>query len=158
MRMLPFCMRRLALYSFVITLLWLGFVGAISFLEAPLKFKAPGVALKDALSIGRLVFHALNRMEWISAVLSWLILLRLRVVRTRGALLLLGSITAILLFQTFALLPVLDARALVIVRGGESAATWHHMAYIVADVVKAILLGLLASAQIQSFARAVISE
>jgi hypothetical protein len=151
-------MRRLALYSFVITLLWLGFVGAISFMEAPLKFKAPGVQLKDALSIGLLVFHALNRMEWISAALSWLIVLRLAVVRTRGTMLLLGGVTAILLFQTFMLLPVLDARALAILHRQTSAATWHHTAYIAADVAKAILLGLLASAQIQSFARAVISE
>ncbi len=75
-------MRRLALYSFVITLIWLGFVCAISFMEAPLKFNAPGVELKQALSIGRIVFRALNRMEWISAALSWIIALRLGVLRT----------------------------------------------------------------------------
>jgi hypothetical protein len=151
-------MRRLALYSFVITLIWLGFVGAISFMEAPLKFKAPGVEMKQALSIGRIVFHALNRMEWISAALSWIILLRLQVVRTRGTGLLLGAITAILLFQTFVLLPALDARAVQILMGGNPLSSWHHTAYLAADVCKAMLLGLLASAQIQAFARAVISE
>lgn len=150
-------MRRLSLYAFVITLLWLGFVSAISFLEAPLKFQA-GVELKDALSIGRLVFHALNRVEWVCCFFSWLIILRLKIVRTRGSLVLLTLITAILAFQTWGLLPTLDARAIAIVQGHASDATWHHPAYIGVEVIKALLLGVLASMQIQSFARAVISE
>lgn len=43
--------------------LWLGMVLAISFLEAPLKFRAPGVTLALGLGIGRLVFRALNTCE-----------------------------------------------------------------------------------------------
>lgn len=151
-------MRRLSLYAFVITLLWLGFVCAISFLETPLKFKAPGVELKQALSIGRLVFHALNRVEWVCCAISWLIVLRLRIVRTRGSLVLLAAITAILAFQTWALFPTLDARAVAFLHGAAPDATWHHPAYIGVEVAKALLLGLLASMQIQTFARAVISE
>ena len=42
---------------------WLGMVLAISFLEAPLKFRAPGVTLQIGLGIGRLVFRALNVCE-----------------------------------------------------------------------------------------------
>lgn len=42
---------------------WLGMVLAISFLEAPLKFRAPGVTLPIGLGIGRLVFRALNTIE-----------------------------------------------------------------------------------------------
>ena len=42
---------------------WLGMVVAISFLEAPLKFRAPGVTLPVGLGIGRLVFKALNVVE-----------------------------------------------------------------------------------------------
>ncbi|MCV7169960.1 hypothetical protein H7I41_08500 [Mycobacterium manitobense] len=42
---------------------WLGMVLAISFLEAPLKFRAPGVTLQVGLGIGRLVFRALNVCE-----------------------------------------------------------------------------------------------
>ncbi len=150
-------MRRLSLYAFVITLLWLGFVSAISFLEAPIKFKA-GVELKDALSIGRLVFDALNRVEWVCCIISWLIVLRLRIVRTRGSLILLALITTILAFQTWGLLPPLDARAIAFLHGQVPDASWHHPAYIGVEIVKALLLGVLASMQIQSFARAVISE
>ena len=42
---------------------WLGMLLAISFLEAPLKFRAPGVTLQIGLGIGRLVFRALNACE-----------------------------------------------------------------------------------------------
>jgi hypothetical protein len=47
---------------------WLGMVLAISFLEAPLKFRAPGITLALGLGIGRLVFAALNRVEVVLAV------------------------------------------------------------------------------------------
>ena len=53
---------------------WLGMVLAISFLEAPLKFRAPGVTLQLGLGIGRLVFRALNTCE---AVLAAVILVAL---------------------------------------------------------------------------------
>src|SRR5215212_10070776 len=42
---------------------WLGMVLAISFVETPLKFRAPGVTLQIGLGIGRLVFRALNACE-----------------------------------------------------------------------------------------------
>lgn len=48
--------------------LWIGFVGAISFMEAWIKFRAPGVNLQIGLGIGRLVFNALNKVEWIFAI------------------------------------------------------------------------------------------
>ena len=46
-----------------VTFVWLGMVLAISFLEAPLKFRAPNVTLQIGLGIGRLVFRALNTAE-----------------------------------------------------------------------------------------------
>ena len=46
---------------------WLGMVVAISFLEAPLKFRAPGVTVRIGLGIGRLVFRGLNTAEAILA-------------------------------------------------------------------------------------------
>lgn len=151
-------MRRFALYAFVITLLWLGFVCAISFMEAPLKFKAPGVELKQALSIGRLVFNVLNRIEWICLAFSWMLMLRLKIVRTRGSVILLSVISAILAFQTWALFPALELRAAQVIAGTILDPTWHHQAYIYAEVAKALALGVLAAAQIQAFARAVLSE
>ena len=49
---------------------WLGMVLAISFLEAPLKFRAPGVTLQVGLGIGRLVFRALNMCEVVLAAVA----------------------------------------------------------------------------------------
>ncbi len=48
---------------------WLGMVIAISFIEAPLKFRAPAVSLQVGLGIGRLVFRALNTVETVLAVI-----------------------------------------------------------------------------------------
>jgi hypothetical protein len=45
------------------TLVWLGMVLAISFLEAPLKFRAEGLDLRVGLAIGRIVFRGLNVVE-----------------------------------------------------------------------------------------------
>lgn len=49
---------------------WFGMVLAISFVEAPLKFRAPGVTLRVGLAIGRLVFRALNTIEAVLAVIT----------------------------------------------------------------------------------------
>jgi hypothetical protein len=51
-----------------VTFVWLGLVLGISFLETPLKFRAPGVTLPIGLGIGRLVFRALNAVEAVCAV------------------------------------------------------------------------------------------
>ncbi|MBQ0896551.1 hypothetical protein KBX37_26255 [Micromonospora sp. U56] len=48
-----------------VPILWLGMVIAISLIEAPLKFRAPGVSLPIGLGIGRLVFRALNAVEFV---------------------------------------------------------------------------------------------
>jgi hypothetical protein len=160
-------MRRLSLYAFVITLAWLCFVIAIAFIDAPAKFEALGLKkpwtettpeLQHALAIGRLSFHKLNRIEWICAAFSVFLAVRLRVVRARGAALLLGVVIAILAAETWMLHTVMDERVRQILSGTLPAETWHHVAYIAADVVKVSLLGVLCAMQVQSFARAVISE
>ncbi|AVM00522.1 hypothetical protein C6V83_09780 [Gordonia iterans] len=48
--------------------LWLGMVVAISFIEAPLKFRAPHITIPLGLGIGRLVFRALNSVEAVIAI------------------------------------------------------------------------------------------
>lgn len=57
-----------AAFAIAVTFVWLGMVLAISFLEAPLKFRAPGVTLPLGLGIGRMVFRALNAVEAVLAV------------------------------------------------------------------------------------------
>lgn len=51
-----------------VAFVWVGMVLGISFLEAPLKFRAPGITVPIGLGIGRLVFTALNRIELVFAI------------------------------------------------------------------------------------------
>ena len=53
----------------ILPVFWLGMVAAISFLEAPIKFSAPGVSLAIGLGIGRKVFTALNAVELVLALI-----------------------------------------------------------------------------------------
>ncbi|WP_434613336.1 hypothetical protein [Arthrobacter sp. A5] len=48
--------------------IWFGMVAAISFLETPLKFRAPGITVALGVEIGRIVFKALNTIECLFAV------------------------------------------------------------------------------------------
>lgn len=53
----------------MLPLLWLGMITAISFIETPLKFRAPGMTHALGVGIGRLVFKVLNLVEAVMAVL-----------------------------------------------------------------------------------------
>ena len=66
-----------------VTFVWVGMVLAISFLEAPLKFRAPGVSVRIGLGIGRLVFRALNIVECVLATAVVLLVGQLAVFRPR---------------------------------------------------------------------------
>lgn len=48
--------------------IWFGMVAAISFLETPLKFRAPGMTVALGVGIGRIVFKALNSIEALFAI------------------------------------------------------------------------------------------
>jgi uncharacterized membrane protein (DUF485 family) len=123
--------------------LWIGFVGAISFMEAWLKFRAPGVTLPIGLGIGRLVFAALNKVEWVFALIIAISAFRNR----RQAIpmqtgLLLGAI-AILIIQTAWLLPGLDARAELHISGASVPHSNLHIYYVAAEGLKMVCLVLL---------------
>ncbi|MFI5086575.1 MAG: hypothetical protein ACHP7K_11675 [Actinomycetales bacterium] len=47
--------------------IWFGMVAAISFLETPLKFRAPGMSVPLGVGIGRIVYRALNGVETVLA-------------------------------------------------------------------------------------------
>lgn len=119
---------------------WFGMVLAISFIEAPLKFQAPGITIPLGLGIGRLVFFALNKMEIISVLLLVLAFWRSRS-NTKLETVLLGFLAMILLAETVWLLPVLDARAELVIAGTEPPHSNMHVIYIVLDALK--LIGLM---------------
>jgi len=116
--------------------IWIGMVCAISFLEAWLKFRAPGVTLPIGLGIGRLVFSALNKVEWILALIAvtGTFLHRYSLLSTRNVLLLIAVI--ILVVQTFWLLPALDTRAQWIIDGRTPPPSNLHIVFIAAEITK----------------------
>ena len=116
--------------------IWLGLVIGLSFIEAPLKFTAPGITTELGLGIGRIVFGVLNKIEITMTLLFAIIAYNKRkemVAVLKGAIVLL---IAIVVFQSLYLLPVLDERAVRLLAGEELEMSMHHIMYIIVEVVK----------------------
>jgi hypothetical protein len=120
---------------------WLGMVLAISFLETPLKFRAPGIALPLGLGIGRLVFRALNLAEVGLAILATAACLSVQ--PDRVAWVLLGAAWLLLVVQVVVVRRSLDRRVSLIVAGQTPPPSRGHLAYVVLELVKVVLLAAL---------------
>jgi hypothetical protein len=117
---------------------WFGMVAAISFLETPLKFRAPGITVPLGLGIGRLVFKALNITE---SALALILLLALAVGHPDGRAWIPAIVaTACLLIHISAVRPRLDRRAAAIIAGAEIERSRLHLGYIALEVVKILTL------------------
>ena len=134
---------------FVFTVLWIGFVCAISFMETPLKFQAPSLTLPVALEIGHLVFHALNALEiGFASAITAITLLNDWPRRIRALTVLIALLLAT---QTILLYTVLDARTLAIIHGLEVPERSFHPYYVALEGVKLVLLLYLACLQIEEY-------
>ena len=122
-----------------IPFIWFGMIGAISFMEAPLKFTAPNVTLPIGLGIGRIVFQTLNKIEIVFAVLMFGSFFIARP-KNKFPLYCFAVIFVLLVLETVWLLPVLDARAEAIISGNAPPASVLHLIYIAFDAVKFLLL------------------
>ena len=143
-------------YVFVITILWIGFILALSFLEAPLKFQAPSVTVPIGLEIGHLVFHALNRIEWLFAIL---ILINLFVGQTASRTMLITiAVIVLLIVQTLLLFGPLDQRTLAIINGESVGEAPYHIYYIALEVIKLISLFFLVYFQLQDFKSTLLTQ
>src|SRR5215472_10122666 len=119
---------------------WLGMVVAISFLEAPLKFRAPGVTVRIGLGIGRLVFRGLNIAE---AILAAVLLVPAaaaaqpppaRVIAAGSAAI------AVLLVQLAVVRPRLSRRSDRVLAGEDVPRSHAHYAYVGLELVKVAAL------------------
>lgn len=119
-----------------IAFFWCGSVVAISFLEAWLKFKAPGVTIEIGLGIGRLVFKALNRMEWVLAAAC----IALQAKGSIQGWLLVAMAT--LAIETIWLLPALDKRAVAYIAGKPAGRSTVHLAFVAAELTKVVSLAV----------------
>lgn len=120
--------------SVAATFVWLGMVLAISFLEAPLKFRAPGVTLQIGLGIGRLVFRALNACEVVLAVaVSIAVWAAPAPMVGRVA----AAVAAVMLaVQLVAVRPALTRRSDRVLAGADGPRSHAHLAYVGLEVVK----------------------
>jgi hypothetical protein len=120
------------------TFVWLGMVLAISFLEAPLKFRAPDVTVRIGLGIGRLVFRALNTVE---ATLAAAIIVALAVAPPRVATVsLLATAILILAVQVLAVRPRLSRRSDAVLAGADAPRSRAHHAYVTLELAKVAVL------------------
>ncbi|HET6359776.1 hypothetical protein [Streptomyces sp.] len=120
------------------TFVWLGMVLAISFLEAPLKFRAPNVTVRIGLGIGRLVFRALNRVE---AVLATVIVAAVAAGDPPVPVAVLAALPAVLLaVQLTAVRPVLNRRSDRVLVGEEVPRSRAHLVYVACEAAKAVTL------------------
>ena len=126
------------------TFIWLGMVLAISFLEAPLKFRAPDVTLRIGLGIGRLVFRALNAVE---AFLALALLGAITLGNTPNRIVISAAVAiALLAIQILAVRPRLTRRSDLVLAGEQVPHSRAHHAYIALETAKVaalIVLGVL---------------
>lgn len=124
--------------SIAVTFIWLGMVAAISFVEAPLKFRAPNVTLRIGLGIGRLVFRALNRIELVFAVVLG-VAVALRPPST-GALVAYAIAVAALVVQLVVVRPRLNRRSDEVLAGAEGPRSHGHYYYVGLETIKMFTL------------------
>ncbi|WP_205877616.1 hypothetical protein [Mycobacterium camsae] len=121
-----------------VTFVWLGMVLAISFLEAPLKFRAPNVTLQIGLGIGRLVFRALNTVEVAFAlVIGALVVAGPTPLRITVAF---SVVASALACQLIAVRPRLTRRSDQVLAGLDAPRSRAHYAYVGLEVVKVVAL------------------
>ena len=114
--------------------------GRHQFMEAWLKFRAPGVTLPLGLGIGSLVFSALNKVEWVLAILIALDLFLINRAAVDTPRLFFLIALALLITQTLWLLPALDARIPLYQQGVEVPSSPLHYYYVATEIVKMICL------------------
>ncbi|NLA65666.1 MAG: hypothetical protein GX862_07040 [Leucobacter sp.] len=138
---------KVELWRFALPILWFGMVAAISFIEAPLKFQAPGITIPLGLGIGRLVFAALNLAEGLILLAYTLLAFFPTQARLSAQRLWVwGGLLVVFLFKLAVVRPPLNARTDLVLAGAEPGQSPWHYIYIACDVITMVLL-LVASVQ-----------
>ncbi|OBK39931.1 hypothetical protein A5658_22580 [Mycobacterium sp. 1245111.1] len=124
--------------SIAVVFVWLGMVLAISFLEAPLKFRAPNVTLPIGLGIGRVVFRALNAVEVVFAIVITAAIVA-RPPSVSVTVTLAVAIVA-LAVQIGVVRPRLTRRSDQVLAGLDAPRSRGHLVYVGLEVVKSLAL------------------
>ncbi|MCG7309772.1 hypothetical protein [Brachybacterium sp. ACRRE] len=125
-----------------LTFVWIGLIVGLSFIEAPVKFQAPGVTLALGLGIGRLVFRVLHAVQ-IAIVVVVVVCLVLGAGAGIPAPAVAGLVLAILMLigQLAVVQPRLTRRSNAVLAGEDAPRSRAHHAYVALELLK--LVGLL---------------
>ena len=123
-----------------VTFTWLGLVLGISFLEAPLKFRAPGLSIEVGVGIGRLVFRALNTVEGVAGVVLLIVVLLQGATAVPVSLTLVIAVLVVLVLGALVLRPLMDRRVTTGRTSERMPRHTMHFTYIALEVVKVALL------------------
>jgi len=126
---------------------WVGMTVGISMIATPVRFTAMSITRPVALDVGRVVFAALNKAEFLALVLL------LVIVRTSGRSRELWAWCSVLVLIVLAqgawLIPELAARTDIILAGGEPPSSFAHAIYSTLELVK---IGILLFLGVRSLA------
>src|SRR5699024_1988035 len=121
-----------------VTFVWLGMVLAISFLETPLKFRAPGVTIPSGRGIGRLGFRGLHAAEPLPAIGLLVTLVGAEPGATAVSA---GTIVVIVLVLQLAVVrPRLTKRSDRVLAGEQAPRSHAHHAFIGLECAKVLAL------------------
>lgn len=118
--------------------IWMGLLIGISFIEAPLKFTAPGITIPLGLGIGQLVFTAMNYVEM--ALFVVLVLSSVKRGVDQRFWTLIAGLGVVLAAKVVVIRPLLAQRTDAVLAGLESGGSITHYFYIAADGIIFVLL------------------
>jgi hypothetical protein len=121
-----------------ISFIWFGMTAGVSMLATPVRFSATTITRPIALDVGRVVFAALNKAEFVALIIL-LVIVRVSGV-AKSYLAICSFLALILIAQAIWLLPELAARTDLIIAGVEPGPSIAHAAYSILELSKLILL------------------
>ncbi|QIK64730.1 hypothetical protein G7068_05725 [Leucobacter viscericola] len=147
---------KIELWRVALPVLWFGMIAAISFIEAPLKFQAPGITIPLGLGIGRLVFATLNIVEGVILLALTLLSFWPESARIAGSRLLVWfGLVFVFAAKVAFVRPPLNARTDEVLAGAAPGQSPWHYIYIACDVATMVLVLVLAVMAARSILRTV---
>lgn len=142
-------MNKIVKYGFIVSFIWAGFVLAISFMEAWVKFRAESLEFAVGLDVGQHVFGALNMVERFFAAITLLYIF----IQYKDRWMVFSGFVLVTLVvaQSGYLLPELNEHAQLIMQGMQPEKSSVHKMYVLMEVVKVVLLFFLGIKQVNAY-------
>lgn len=121
-----------------VCLAWFGMTAGVSLLATPVRFTATTITREVALDVGRVVFAALDKAEFVALIILLVLVRASGLAKKLWAAC--GALALILIVQSMWLLPELSARTQQIIDGIEPAPSIAHGAYSVLELSKLLIL------------------